>query len=726
MNQGLLRITTSDPLAQARHLLNTLFGYHDFRGAQAEIIAHVVGGGNALVLMPTGAGKSLCYQIPALLREGTGIVISPLIALMQDQVDALTQLGIKAAFLNSSLDPAAARAVEQRLRAGDIDLLYVAPERLLTSSFLDLLDECTVSLFAIDEAHCVSQWGHDFRPEYTRLSLLHTRYPTVPRLALTATADALTRQEILTQLELEEARLFISGFDRPNIRYRVVEKTNGTRQLLDFLREGGRDTHAGIVYCGSRRKVDETAEMLNKNGFTALAYHAGMDSEARRKHQQRFLREDAIIMVATVAFGMGIDKPDVRFVAHLDLPQSLEAYYQETGRAGRDGEPSEAWMTYGLGDAVFLRQRIDQSELPDAQKHMQQKKLGAMLGFCETARCRRMVLLNYFGEMHHAACGNCDICLNPPQTWDATIAVQKILSAALRTGQSFGAGYLIDLLLGRKDPRMEEKGHDKLPTFGAGKEHAENVWRSVIRQMIAEGFLHVNAARHGTLEMTEKARPVLKGEQPVFFRMVAEKKPRNRKRDAARAADDAPMTAPDEALLQALRDCRRGLAAAQNVPAYVIFHDTTLKEMAARKPLTQESLRTISGVGETKLARYGETFLEIIKKHKPPTKVQDDFSATVGATLLMFGEGVSVEAIAAARGLKTGTVYVHLAEAIAAGKLALADAVTLSPAQLAEITLAFNETMPESARTLSPVYQKLGGVYDYGILRCVQSSRTRG
>jgi ATP-dependent DNA helicase RecQ len=723
MNQPLPKTNDFDLPSRARQILNTVFGYHDFRGQQEEIITHVAGSGNALVLMPTGAGKSLCYQIPALMQGGTGIVISPLIALMQDQVDALAQLGIQAAFLNSTLDPAAARTVEQRLRTGEIGLLYVAPERLVTERFLDLLDSCRINLFAIDEAHCVSQWGHDFRPEYTRLSVLHTRYPDVPRIALTATADELTRAEILAQLRLEDARVFISGFDRPNIRYRVAEKINGPRQLLDFLREEEREGQAGIIYCGSRRKTEETAGMLNEKGFTALAYHAGMDNTVRQKNQQRFLREDGIIMVATVAFGMGIDKPNVRFVAHLDLPQSLEAYYQETGRAGRDGEASEAWMAYGLGDAAFLRQRIDQSELPEAQKSVQQKKLGAMLGFCETARCRRMVLLNYFGETHHTPCGNCDVCLDPPQTWDASVAVQKILSAALRTGQRFGAGYLISLLLGRADERMEQNTHDRLPTFGAGKEHSETTWRSVIRQMIAEEFFNVSP--HGALEMTEKARPVLKGTQTVSFRTVTERKLRNRRRDKTATANDTLTPAADELLLQALRDCRRSLAAAQGVPAYVIFHDTTLKEIAAHKPATPEALRGISGVGETKLARYGAAFLEIVISHKTSAGDFGDFSPTVQTTIAMFRKGAAHETIATTRGLKISTIYAHLAEAIAAGELALTDAVRLSLEQLAEIGQAFDDTRPASNEKLTPVFEKLNGLYDYGILRCVQAARGR-
>jgi ATP-dependent DNA helicase RecQ len=604
---------TLPPAAPApQQVLQDVFGYHAFRGEQAEIIQHVINGGDALVLMPTGAGKSLCYQIPALVREGTCIVVSPLIALMQNQVEALEQLGIDAAFLNSSMDWDAAQQVESRLRAGNLQMLYVAPERLLTDRFQRLLTQSKIALFAIDEAHCVSQWGHDFRPEYAQLSILHERFPGIPRLALTATADALTRREIVSQLQLEDARIFLSSFDRPNIRYRVAEKRNGTRQLLDFLQEPAQKGKAGIIYCGSRRKTEETAEALNASGIPALPYHAGMDAKVREKNQRRFLREEGVTMVATVAFGMGIDKPDVRFVAHLDLPQSLEGYYQETGRAGRDGEPAQAFMCYGLGDVAFLNQRIDQSEVPETQKRILHQKLNAMLGYCEAASCRRVLLLRYFGEDNHTPCGNCDICLSPPQTWEGTVAAQKALSAVLRTGQRFGSGYLIDLLLGKADERMTNNGHDRLPTFGIGKELSETGWRSVLRQMIAGGLLHVNHERYGALEMTEKARPVLKGAESIVFRTMEEKK-RKGKRD--KAEEIAPVDPADEALLQALRECRRQLAQAQNVPAYVIFHDSTLKEMAARKPQKPDALRRITGVGDTKLERYGEAFLAILREH---------------------------------------------------------------------------------------------------------------
>ena len=503
----------------ALELLNRVFGYPEFRGHQADVIDHVSAGGDALVLMPTGGGKSLCFQIPALLRPGVGIVVSPLIALMQDQVDALLQAGVRAAFLNSSLDFATMLDVERRLMRGDLDLVYVAPERLLTERFLGLMDQLDerglIALFAIDEAHCVSQWGHDFRPEYIQLSALHERYPHIPRIALTATADELTRQEIITRLGLDTAEVFVSSFDRPNIRYTVVERDNPRKQLLAFLADHRGE--AGIVYCLSRRKVDETAIWLNAQGVRALPYHAGLSSEMRQNHQQRFLREDGVVMVATIAFGMGIDKPDVRFVAHFDLPKSPEAYYQETGRAGRDGEPSEAWMTYGLNDVVIHRQMIEDSPSPIEQKRVERQKLDAMLAYCESAQCRRVVLLNYFGE-DAVPCGNCDVCIDPPQVWDGTVAAQKALSAALRTGQRFGAGHLIDILRGKLTDKVRQFGHEGLPTFGVGVDLDEMAWRSVFRQLLASTFMEADAHAYGALKLTDAARPILKGETVLTLR----------------------------------------------------------------------------------------------------------------------------------------------------------------------------------------------------------------
>ncbi len=588
-----------------RQLLRRVFGFDDFRGLQQEIIEHLVAGGDALVLMPTGGGKSLCYQVPALLRPGTAIVVSPLIALMQDQVAALTQLGVRAAFLNSTLDAASARNIERQLLAGELDLLYVAPERLLTPRFLDdLLPRSTIALFAIDEAHCVSQWGHDFRREYRELTVLHERFPQVPRIALTATADAPTRAEIVERLNLGQARQFVSSFDRPNIRYRVEEKHEGRKQLLNFLR--GRPNQAGIVYALSRRKVDETAEFLRGEGIHALSYHAGLDAAVRERHQTRFLREDGVVMVATIAFGMGIDKPDVRFVAHLDLPKSMEGYYQETGRAGRDGDPAEAWMVYGLGDVVLLRQMIDNSEAGEERKQLERRKLDALLAYCESVRCRRQTLLAYFGEERLQPCGNCDNCLEPPQTWDATQAAQKALSCVYRTGQRFGVGHLTDVLLGRETERTRDLGHTKLSTFGVGSDLDERQWKSVFRQLVAGGYLDVEPGSYASLRLSATARPLLRGEISLALRRERERKraPKTRFAVSAHPADDG--------LFEQLRALRGKLAREQNVPAYVIFPDATLRAIASERPQNLLQFGRIHGVGASKLERYGEAFLELV------------------------------------------------------------------------------------------------------------------
>ncbi|MBK9654515.1 MAG: DNA helicase RecQ [Rhodanobacteraceae bacterium] len=590
----------------ARQLLRRVFGFDDFRGLQQPIIEHIVSGGDALVLMPTGGGKSLCYQVPALLRPGTAIVISPLIALMQDQVAALTQLGVRAAFLNSTLDAASANAIERQLVDGELDLLYVAPERLLSPRFLEnLLPRTQIALFAIDEAHCVSQWGHDFRREYRELTVLHERWPQVPRIALTATADTPTRAEIVERLNLGEARQFVSSFDRPNIRYRVEEKHDPRKQLLNFLR--GRPNQAGIVYALSRKKVDETAEFLRGEGIHALAYHAGLDSSVRAHHQTRFLREDGVVMVATIAFGMGIDKPDVRFVAHLDLPKSMEGYYQETGRGGRDGDPAEAWMVYGLGDVVLLRQMIDGSEAGDERKRLERSKLDALLAYCESVRCRRQTLLAYFAEDYPQPCGNCDNCLEPPQTWDATLAAQKALSCVYRTGQRFGVGHLTDVLAGNATVRVVELGHDKLSTFGVGADLSERQWKGVFRQLVAGGYLDVELGSYGSLRLSEAARPLLRGEVEIALRQERERKraPKTRFSVAAHPADDG--------LFEQLRELRAKLAREQNVPAYVIFHDATLRAIASERPHSLAQLGEVQGVGARKLERYGEAFLALVR-----------------------------------------------------------------------------------------------------------------
>ena len=589
-------------------LLNRVFGYPAFRGDQEAIIGTVTAGGDALVLMPTGGGKSLCYQIPALLREGCAVVVSPLIALMQDQVAALKELGIAAEFLNSSLDGASAAQVEREFAAGQLKLLYVAPERLLTPRFQSLLEQARVSLFAIDEAHCVSQWGHDFRPEYLGLSALHERFPSVPRIALTATADAATRAEILTRLDLGAARVFVASFDRPNIRYRITEKTEPRRQLLDFLSE--HQGEAGIVYCSTRKKVEETADALKQAGFIALPYHGGMDNDTRRRYQEKFLREDGVIMVATLAFGMGIDKPDVRFVAHLDLPRSVEGYYQETGRAGRDGEPAEAWMAWGLQDVVTQRRFIDEGEAEDAHKRIGHAKLDALVGLCEAASCRRVALLSYFGEASQP-CGNCDVCLNPPTLWDGTEAAQKLLSTVYRTGQRFGAGHVIDVLLGKTTEKIERFGHSQLSVFGIGASQTDKVWRAVLRQLVVRGLLEVDHSAYGALKLTEAARPVLKGEETVMLRAI-EVRPARSKKSRFASSSGAGVHGDEDPLFLALRTWRRETASEKGVPAYVILHDATLREIAARRPATLGELGEIPGLGAKKLEAYGEAVLGVV------------------------------------------------------------------------------------------------------------------
>ena len=597
----------------ARTVLKDVFGYPAFRGPQADIVDHVTGGGDCLVLMPTGGGKSLCYQIPALLRAGTGIVVSPLIALMQDQVAALLEAGVRAAFLNSTLTGEAALAVERGLLAGDFDLLYVAPERLLTPRFMQLLGKLRaangLALFAIDEAHCVAQWGHDFRPEYIELCVLHELFPDVPRIALTATADQQTRDEIITRLGLDQARTFVASFDRPNIRYRIVEKANAKAQLLAFLR-AEHPVDAGIVYCLSRRKVEETAAWLVEQGLNALPYHAGMDTATRTRHQARFLREDGIIMVATIAFGMGIDKPDVRFVAHLDLPKSVEGYYQETGRAGRDGAPADAWMAYGLADVVNHRRMIEASDAADQFKRVAGAKLDALLGLCEATTCRRVRLLAYFGEAS-TPCGNCDTCLEPPVVWDGTVAARKALSCAFRCGQRFGAGHLIDVLLGNVTDRVVQWGHSAVSTFGIGKELDKKQWQAVYRQLVAQGVLAVDHAGYGALKLTALSRAVLTGGEPVHLRQLQEKR---RVRSVAKGAGAVVgLDATARERWERLRNWRAAIAKEHGVPAYVVFHDATLTELARVCPSTTDALSRISGVGARKLERYGADLLALLR-----------------------------------------------------------------------------------------------------------------
>ena len=597
-------------MTPALSVLERTFGYDSFRGSQAEIIDHVIGGGDALVLMPTGGGKSLCYQIPSLVRAGTGVVISPLIALMQDQVDALTAVGVRAGFLNSTQDAASRRAVEQAYVAGELDMLYLAPERLRIESTAELLDRGTIALFAIDEAHCVSAWGHDFRPDYLQLSMLHERWPAVPRIALTATATEVTHQEITTRLDLGDARHFVSSFDRPNIQYRIETKNQPLQQLLSLIRsEHAGD--AGIVYCLSRASVEKTAQFLVEQGIPALPYHAGLDAGVRSRNQSRFLREDGIVMVATIAFGMGIDKPDVRFVAHLDLPKSVEGYYQETGRAGRDGLPSTAWLAYGLQDVMQQRRMIDQSEGDRAHRQRLGQHLDAMLALCETLQCRRVQLLAYFGETS-TPCGNCDTCLSPPEGWDGTVPAQKLLSTVVRLqrerNQRFGAGHLIDILLGKRTPRMTEQGHDSLSTFGIGADLSEQEWRGVVRQLLAQSLLAVHGDGYGTLVITDASAGVLDGSRRVMLRREAEKVARSARKSAV--ASDLPSEATG--LFEKLREWRAATARAQEVPAYIIFGDATLRGIAISRPESLAELAGISGVGEKKLDAYGEQLLEVV------------------------------------------------------------------------------------------------------------------
>jgi ATP-dependent DNA helicase RecQ len=595
---------------RALHLLESVFGYSAFRGQQAEIVEQVANGGDALVLMPTGGGKSLCYQIPALLRDGVGVVISPLIALMQDQVDALAEVGVRAAVLNSTQTWEETARIERMVRTGQLDLVYVAPERLMTQRCFDLLQDSQIALFAIDEAHCVSQWGHDFRPEYIKLSVLHEQFPGVPRIALTATADQQTRAEIAHRLDLTNAAQFVSSFDRPNIRYSIVEKTNARKQLLDFI--GGEHTgDSGIVYCLSRKKVEETAEFLNENGIRALPYHAGMEHAKRAANQARFLREENIVMVATIAFGMGIDKPDVRFVAHLDLPKSIEGYYQETGRAGRDGMPASAWMAYGLQDVVLQRRMIDESEADEDFKRVLGAKLDAMLGLCETLSCRRVRLLDYFGEAS-TPCGNCDTCLFPPVSFDGTVPVQKLLSTIYRVDQRFAATHVIEVLRGQETERIKTWRHDQLSVFGIGADRSEQEWRAILRQVIALGLVTVDHDQYMSLKLTDAARPVLKGGQKVQLRQY--QKPVKVKRGSApKGYAETDLDAEEQTIFERLRTWRMGAAREHNVPAYVIFVDATLREIAKAKPTSLDDLRGVSGVGEKKLASYGDDIVRLIK-----------------------------------------------------------------------------------------------------------------
>ena len=700
---------------QALQILRTTFGYTEFRGSQAAIIQQLIDGNDAVVLMPTGGGKSLCYQIPAMVRDGTGIIISPLIALMQDQVSSLQQLGVNAAYLNSTLNAAEAADIENRLLAGRLDLLYVAPERMMTPGFLGLLEQIDIALFAIDEAHCVSQWGHDFRPEYIQLSILHERFAHIPRIALTATADEPTRNEIISRLDLSAAQTFIASFDRPNICYRITQNQGNARDALLRFILNEHENDAGIVYCLSRNKVEQTAEWLCTKGLTALPYHAGLPAKTRQKHQQRFLMEDKVIIVATIAFGMGIDKPDVRFVAHLNMPKSIEAYYQETGRAGRDGLPADAWMMYGLQDVIKLKQMMDSSEADEKHKRTEQHKLQSMLGFCELTSCRRQGLLRYFGEQLDKPCGNCDTCLSPVETWDATVVAQKALSAVHRTGQRFGVTYLVDVLQGKDMERIKNFGHDKLSVYGIGDELDTHQWRSVFRQMIAHNLLSVDIEGHGNLLLTESCRPVLRGEQTLMLRK--ESKQAKTARKGRKSYNTSKAT--DSQLWEALRACRKQLAESNNVPPYVIFHDATLVEMVERQPQNREQFSRISGVGESKLEKYADDFLAVIVSHVEQASAAS--TDTTAESLQLFKSGMDVEAIAQQRNLKPTTVYNHLAACIEQGEIKLEDVVEISDQELSAIQEAILATDDGQAK-LKPVYDALDGMFEYGVLRCVRAA----
>ncbi len=704
----------------ALQILQTTFGYPEFRLHQQAIIERVIAGQDAVVLMPTGGGKSLCYQIPAMAREGVGIIVSPLIALMQDQVNALQQLGVKAAFVNSSLEHFEAQEVENSLLNGQIDLLYVAPERLMTERFLNLLSRSRIALFAVDEAHCVSQWGHDFRPEYIKLSVLHERFPDIPRIALTATADDVTRKEIISRLSLSEAECFISGFDRPNICYRVAENQGTARDALYRFIKNEHEEDAGIVYCLSRKKVEQTAEWLSTKGFNALPYHAGLAQRVRQENQQRFLSEDSIIIVATIAFGMGIDKPDVRFVAHLNLPKSMEAYYQETGRAGRDGLPSDAWMMYGLQDVIMLKQMMQTSEADEAHKRVERHKLDSMLGFAELTTCRRQSLLKYFGDHMEAPCGNCDTCLNPVETWDATVAAQKALSCVHRTGQLFGVSYLSDVLLGKQNERIINNGHDKLSVFGIGKELDVKQWRNLFRQLIARNLLSVDVQGHGSLLLTESCRAVLKGKQNLHLR----KQQMQAKTRKTRAVVDVS----NSGLWEALRATRKRLAEEMGVPPYVVFHDATLMDMMDRMPQNHVQFSQVSGVGATKLENYADDFLAVLAEYSDPggsaggsTGQSTGQADTLDETLQLFKCGMDAESIAAQRGLTQSTIVNHLARLIEQGQVLLADVVNIPQQEIERIQNVIVD-LGEEARKLKPIFEYMDGQYNYETIRCVKAA----
>lgn len=702
-------------MAPAQEVLESVFGYKNFRHSQAEIIHAMLRGEDVLALMPTGGGKSLCYQIPALIRDGVAVVVSPLIALMQDQVAALHQLGIRAACLNSSIEASEQQRIVSDLRNQRLDLLYVAPERLLSSRMLELLETLEIALFAIDEAHCVSQWGHDFRREYQQLAALHERFPVVPRIALTATADARTRAEIINQLGLESAQVFINSFDRPNIRYAIVDARNAREEMWRFIQRE-HPGQAGIVYCLSRKKVESTARWLQEKGAMALPYHAGLADATRHEHQERFLREDGVIMVATIAFGMGIDKPDVRFVSHLNLPRSLESYYQETGRAGRDGAPASAWMAYGLQDVITLRQMMLESDAGEDYKRISQHKLESMLGFCELTTCRRIALLSYFGEERSDPCGNCDNCLSPPETLDITVHAQKAISCVYRTGQRFGVGYLIDVLRGKEDQRIKSNGHERVSTFGIGRDAEVNQWRRVFRQLIAEDYLNMDPDGFGTLQLSEKCRPVLKGEVSLFARQTLAT---GRKERAGSGERKSAVRGYEQRSFEQLKEKRLELARERSVPPYVIFHDATLIEMLRRQPQNLDDLATVSGVGDKKLLSYGQAFLDVLLANPLPALFDPRLSDTANHSLELLAQGLDVAQIATEREISQDTVYSHIAQAIELGLLSAGKVCGLSEQEVTSIVDALDRTQCCETGKLKPAFEMLEGAFDYGTLKCV-------
>ena len=700
-------------LEHAQRILKDVFGYDSFRGRQGAIIERVASGGDALVLMPTGGGKSLCFQVPALLREGLAVVVSPLIALMDDQVATLDELGLAAVALNSTLSADEQRAIAERIRRGEIKMLYLAPERLVQPRMLSFLQNLHIALFAIDEAHCVSQWGHDFRPEYLQLGQLAELFPTVPRIALTATADMRTREEIVQRLHLQEAERFLSSFDRPNIFYRIVPKEQPRKQLLSFL--GARKGDAGIVYCLSRKKVEEVAAFLSEQGFPALPYHAGLSNELRAYHQKRFLNEEGLIMVATIAFGMGIDKPNVRFVAHLDLPKSLEAYYQETGRAGRDGLPADAWMAYGLQDVIFLKQMLNNSEGDERHKRVEQHKLDAMLALCEETRCRRQALLAYFDEDMPQPCGHCDNCIDGVQTWDATEPARQALSAIYRTGQRYGVGHLVDVLLGRDNEKIRTVGHQHLAVFGIGQALNEGEWRSLFRQLVARGLADVDLEGFGGLRLSDSCRPLLKGE--VSLQLRRDLKPQQSAKASSSAASQL-VRGEERSQWEALRTLRRKLAEEHGVPPYVIFPDATLLEMLRSKPSTLAEMAQVSGVGARKLQRYGEAFLDVLgAADEAPRAVLDLRHELVS----LARAGMTPAQIAAQLKCTEKNVYGLLAEAIARQQLSLEQALDLPEPLLGEIQDAFLDGEGELP-TAAAIGEQFAGRVDMGILHCVRAA----